>query len=143
MKNKKHLLQILVVIILFSCETFDREIESEHLVGKWVLIKKTSDGVNIMLDNCSSKTTIVFKSNKTYLENIVYIDSLEGCKSYEEFGKWDKFNGVYDIDNLSIIDQKLKIQIINNELVYSYQSWHDPFGNFTTTDIKRCYQKKE
>ncbi|PQJ76679.1 lipocalin-like domain-containing protein [Polaribacter glomeratus] len=123
---------LLFISTIISCENFDREFESEPLIGVWFLVKKTADKTNIPIDSCMSKTTIEFKSNKRYTEIVFYKDSIGKCKFYEDFGKWNKFNGKYDIDNLTIIDQKLKIEIIGNRLIYSYQAWHDPFGNFTT-----------
>ncbi len=134
-------ISLLITFLLVNCNRFELNKEQDPLIGKWKMFKKTKDGLNIPIDECLSSNFIEFKTNNKYIETISYKDSLDNCFTYNDYGEWYFYNGNYNIDNLTIINQNRKIKIENDILIYYYQAWNDPFGNFTTNDIERYYKK--
>lgn len=141
MKISNYILITVIICLFSSCDLLNLKNDNDPITGKWKIIKKSENGFYVPLDECRIKTSLEFFPDGKYTEKRFYIDSTNNCKSYEDFGEWNFFNNKYVIDNLTIIDQKRKIRLVDNGLIYSYQAWHNPLGNFTTTDIVRYYKK--
>jgi hypothetical protein len=150
----KSLVFFLSFLSLISCD--DPELRNP-IEGCWSITEFKRDGIFILLDSCTSQSTLIITSEShsdkygDILRTTFYYDSAEmTCEVWEKKEEWKQYNGEYILDDRNIIDQNEGIDLASeDQLLYFYDSWEwkrDSLGSFeeiVTTPIVMIFSRCE
>lgn len=75
--------------LLTSCKKDDDTETTDPLIGTWQLEQVVEGGKEVTRDDCNKKSTIEFKSDKSYIDTY-YRTENNSCSSSVEKGTWKK-----------------------------------------------------
>lgn len=134
---------LIFFILIFSLQSCSRENEGKsQMIGTWKLKHYYSNGVENNLSECQlqSKVQIPDESSATftnfYIENNICTNSVSAVKLYKND------DGSYKVKPPSVFDQKQKIVINGNLLIYTWESWEIRENTVITKPITQFYEKK-
>ena len=129
----------LAILRLYHCKREDEP--KNEIFGTWKLKKSYTNGKENNLAECRLKSTLEIPDQFSATFTNYYTEDNE-CKSYIDAGKLYKESETsYIYDPPSLMDQRQRITITQNTLIFSWDSWEFVNGNLVSTPVWEIYNR--
>lgn len=127
----------LAIFLLYNCKRDDEP--KNEIFGMWKLKTSYTNGKEDNLSECSLKSTLEIPDQFSAKFTNYYVEN-DLCKNYIDAGKLYKESETsYIYDPPSLMDQRQRIKINQNQLIYSWDSWDFVGGNLVSTPVVVVY----
>ena len=127
------------ILLLQNCKRDDEP--QNEIFGTWKLKKSYTNGKENNLSECSLKSTLEIPDQFSAKFTNYYIEN-DLCKNYIDAGKLYKESETsYIYDPPSLMDQRQRITINQNTLIFSWVTWEFVNGTLVSTPVREIYER--
>lgn len=135
----KRITLCLAILLFHNCKRDDEP--KNEIVGTWKLKKSFTSGKENILSECRLKSTLEIPDQFSATFTNYYTED-NSCKNYIDAGKlYKESESSYIYDPPSLMDQKQRITVNQNTLIYSWESWEFIRGNPISTPLREIYNR--